>query len=84
MDWGVGDWGKTLRVGERGKGKGERGKGKGKGEREKGKGKRVRGKGKGKRRKVGSEETSNPNFVTEEKDGSFLSPLPLTLSPVAL
>ncbi|MBL1198666.1 MAG: hypothetical protein FWK04_06190 [Nostoc sp. GBBB01] len=81
---GLGSGGLGKNPSGRGKGKGERGKGKGKGERGKGKGKRVRGKGKGKRRKVGSEETSNPNFVTEEKDGSFLSPLPLTLSPVAL
>ncbi|PHJ68036.1 hypothetical protein VF05_16160 [Nostoc linckia z3] len=79
MDWGVGDWGKTLRVGERV----ERGKG-GKGKGERGKGKGERGKGKGERRKVGAEETSDPNFVKEDKDGSFLSPLPLTLFPVAL
>jgi len=50
----------------------------------KGKGKGKRGKGKGKRRKIGAEETSAPNFVKEDKDGSFLSPLPLTLFPVAL
>jgi len=43
-----------------------------------------REKGKGKRRKVGAEVSSYPSFVREDKEGAFLSPLSLALSPFAL